>query len=50
MIGSQLDGLGLIYNFKTNTACEAGTYRDGILQGYGTKIDRKALSHEIGFF
>jgi len=50
MIGNQHDGLGLVYDFKTNTPCEAGTYCDGILQGYGAKIDRKVNFQEIGFF
>jgi hypothetical protein len=50
MIGNQHDGLGLVYDFKTNTPCEAGTYCDGTLQGYGAKIDRKVNFQEIGFF
>jgi hypothetical protein len=42
MISNLYEGLGLIYDFKDMNVCEVGMYREGVLNGYGMKLDHKS--------
>jgi hypothetical protein len=44
------EGLGVLYDKQSKSLLEAGFYRDGVLDGYGLKIEKGSLREELGHY
>ncbi len=49
IIDEKYQAVGLLYDSSQKKVVEAGTYKNGLLDGYGIKIDAKN-NEEIGLF